>query len=83
MHVILLSPDGKDGATHTLVYKDQQWDVLPGLQGTAQRTFRMTPTQAIEYQRHAYEATRANNPSGWSAFSTWYKGWRETCSTTA
>ena len=82
MHVILLAPDGSDGATHTLVY-DKQWDVLPGLQGTAQRTFRMTPTQTIDYQRHAYEAMRANSPLGWNAFSTWYKAWRETCSTTA
>lgn len=82
MHIVLLAADGSDGATHTLVYDNGTWDVLGGLQGTAQRTFRMTPAQAIDYQRHAYEALRANSPAGWTAFSTWYKRWRETCSST-
>lgn len=80
IHVVLLDADGNEGASHTLVYAGGAWDVLAGQQGAAQRTFRMTAAQALDYQRHAYEAMRANNPVGWTAFGTWYNTWRETCS---
>lgn len=83
LHVILLDETGQEGAAHTLVYKGGGWDVTPGLIGTPLRSFRMTARQALEYQRHAYAAIKANSPGGWAAFSTWYKDWRKTCSTTA
>jgi hypothetical protein len=83
LHVVLLNEKGAEGAAHTLVYKEGRWDVTAGLVGTPLRTFRMTAAQALEYQRHAYEAIKANSPTGWAAFSAWYKDWRETCSTTS
>lgn len=83
LHVILLDEKGAEGASHTLVYKEGRWDVTAGLVGTPLRAFRMTAPQALEYQRHAYAAITANSPTGWAAFSAWYKDWRETCSTTS
>lgn len=83
IHVILLDPQGNEGASHTLVYQDNKWEVTPGLIGTPSRTFRMTAQQALDYQRHAFEAMQKNNPIAWAAFSGWYKEWRESCSTTA
>lgn len=68
IHVVLLDADGNEGASHTLVYAGGAWDVLAGQQGAAQRTFRMTAAQALDDQRHAYKAMRANNPVGWTAF---------------
>jgi hypothetical protein len=81
LHVVLLDENGKEGAAHTLSYKGGAWDVTSGLVGTPQRTFRMTAQQALDYQRQAYAAMKANSPGGWADFSSWYKDWRETCST--
>ena len=81
IHVVLVDPAGKDGVSHTLSYADGQWSVDPGLIGTAQRTFRMNARQALDYQRHAYSAMKASSAAGWIAFGSWYKEWRESCST--
>ncbi len=82
IHVTLLDDQGAPGASHTLTYSDGVWRVENGLVGTPLRSFRMNAQQALEYQRHAYEAIKTNSPLGWSAFSSWYKAWRETCSST-
>jgi hypothetical protein len=83
IQVILLDPQGNEGASHTMTYADKKWSVNPGLNGTPKRVFRINAQQALEYQRRAHAAIEANNPMGWNAFSTWYKEWRETCSTVA
>jgi hypothetical protein len=83
IHVILLDPQGNEGASHTMTYADKKWNVSEGLSGTPKRVFRINAQQALEYQRRAHAAIEANSPMGWNAFSTWYKEWRETCSTVA
>jgi hypothetical protein len=76
IHVHLLYPNGGDAATHTLIYEDGRWRVLSGLHGTAQRTYRLTPDQALDYQRHVTQAARQNSLRGWIQFALWYRQWR-------
>jgi hypothetical protein len=78
IHVHLLHPSGGDSATHTLAFAGNQWLVLSGLHGTPQRTYRLTPAQALDFQRQLYQALKTNTPSGWWQFANWYRQWRVT-----
>lgn len=76
IHVHLLHPSGGDSVTHTLAYAGNQWLVIPGLHGTPQRIYRLTPPQALDFQRKLYQALKTNTTSGWWQFSNWYRQWR-------
>lgn len=77
IHVYLISPDGADLATHTLVHADGQWLVLAGLHGKARRTYRLTPEQSLAYQRRVFAAVQRNRVSEWWSFARWYRQWRK------
>ena len=73
-HVYLLDPAGGEPTTHTLIYAAKQWIVVPGLYGNPKRIFRLSPDQAIAYQRKVFEAMKTGK---WLKFSRWYKAWRK------
>jgi hypothetical protein len=75
MHVHLIQDDGSDALTHTLKYENGVWQVMEGLQGEAQRSFKLNVTQAIDYQRHVTQAVRRNSMMGWFSFALWYRKW--------
>ena len=75
-HVLLLNPSGETATSHTLFFVKGQWVVVKGLHGTPKRTFKLTPAQALEYQKKVFSAMRANNRKQWSAWAKWYKKWR-------
>jgi hypothetical protein len=76
IHVHLLYPNGGDAATHTLIYENGRWRVLSGLHGAAQRTYHLTPAQALDYQRHVAQAIRQDSFRAWLQFALWYRQWR-------
>jgi len=81
IHVELLDASGEVGRTHTLAFVEEQWLVIPGLHGEAQRVFHMTPEDAAVYQRHIFAATKTDTNKGWMQFARWYNEWRESVST--
>ncbi len=83
IHVHLLNPSGADAATHTLAYAGGQWLVIPGLHGVAERTYRLTPEQALTFQRKIYAALKTDTLGGWWQFAAWYRDWRNGVSTTS
>lgn len=82
IHVHLLGPDGQPAATHTLAYAGSQWLVIPGLYGTAERTYHLTPTEALAFQRQLYAALKDDSYGAWWRFANWYREWRIKVSTT-
>lgn len=78
IHVHLLHPNGDESATHTLAFAGNQWLVLDGVHGTPQRTYRLTPAQALDFQRQFYRALKTNTLGGWWQFANWYRQWRVT-----
>lgn len=76
IHVHLLHPHGGESVTHTLAFAGNQWLVLPGLHGKPQRIYRLTPPQALDFQRQLYRALRTNTAGQWYQFATWYRQWR-------
>jgi len=79
-HVHLVSPDGQEVNSHSLIYVKGEWLVISGIHGKPKRTFRMTAEQSIEYQRRVFSAIKKNTVRGWASFSTWYRKWRKTVS---
>lgn len=77
IHVNLLSPDYRDTTSHTLIFINRAWMVIPGKHGTALRTFNLTEQDAIEYQRQVFIALKANNMKSWKQFKRWYMIWRK------
>jgi hypothetical protein len=77
MHVNLISPSKKDTVSHTLIYINNNWIVISGLHGDAQRVFNLTQADALEYQRRIFSAKKENTLSAWRNFRKWYKKWRE------
>ena len=83
IHVHLIDPNGQQQATHTLAYAARQWVVLPGLHGVARRSYRLTPDQSLDYQRHVFAAMKRNSLAAWWQFAGWYRRWREAVSSPA
>ena len=61
IYVHLLDPSGKSDTSHTLFFVKGQWVVVKGLHGKPKRTFKLTPAQALEYQRKTFAAMRIGN----------------------
>lgn len=80
IHVHLVDPNGGDAVRHTLAFAGDQWLVIPGLHGTAHRTYWLAPEQALTFQRQLYKALKTDTLSGWWQFSNWYREWRMTVS---
>jgi hypothetical protein len=77
MHVYLESPTNDEVTTHTLLFVNKQWIVAEGIQGEALREFRITPEDAIRYQRAAFTAQKENTRKSWKTFKKFYLDWRE------
>jgi len=80
VHLVPPTPEEKE-VTHTLLYANRQWVVLPGLHGKPGRTYRMTISDSLMYHRKAFEALKANRFGTWFGFASWYKRWRVGVST--
>jgi hypothetical protein len=82
IHAHLMDPAGSAAVTHTLAYTAGQWLVIPGLHGVPQRTYHMTPYQALEFQKRVSAAIAENSFAGWWQFGDWYREWRLSVSVT-
>ena len=80
VHVYLMGPEKDAHATHTLLFFHKKWLVVEGIHGEAKRVFKMTPQQAIHYQKEAFKAQKSDTRKGWKAFKKFYLGWRKTVS---
>jgi hypothetical protein len=81
IHVRLASPPaGEPETSHTLRYRGGRWEVVPGLQGTATRSYTLTVEQALTFQRQAFAAIRAHSLVGLIRFALWYRSWRKSVS---
>ena len=77
MHINLISPSKTDTISHTLIYLNDDWMVIPGLHGNAQRIFYLTEADALEYQRRIFKTKKEDSVKAWRKFRKWYKDWRE------
>lgn len=77
IHVYLLSPDNKQMNAHTLIYLNKEWMVIPGIYGHAKREFKLTPQEALTYQKHLFHAMKTDTNKEWKQFKKWYMEWRE------
>ena len=77
LHVTLYSPDKKASVSHTILYLNKEWIVVPGLHGTPKRIYTLDVPEAMLYQKKVFEALKANNKKDWKAFRRWYVEWRE------
>jgi hypothetical protein len=83
IHVNLISPDTQDTVSHTLIYLNKEWTVIPGRHGNAKRTFNLAPQDAVDYQRNVFIALKAHTMKAWKEFKKWYVKWRVNVSVTA
>lgn len=81
IHINLIAPAGADTVSHTLIYVNKKWMVIPGIHGDAKRVFNLTPQNAIDYQRKVFIALNENTMKGWKEFKKWYIDWRPGVST--
>lgn len=77
IHINLIAPGNADTVSHTLIYLNKNWMVIPGIHGEARRTFNLTPQNAVDYQRKVFIALNTNTMKGWKEFKKWYIDWRE------
>jgi len=81
IHVTLKSPvAGEPDVTHTIRFNQGRWEVTPGLQGTAKRSYTLSLAEALQYQRHVFAALKADNLIQWLRFGLWYRSWRKAVS---
>lgn len=81
IHIHLVGPEAADTVSHTLIYINKKWMVIPGTHGQAKRVFTLSPQDAIDYQRKVFIALNTNTMKGWKEFKTWYVDWRSNVST--
>jgi hypothetical protein len=79
--VYLEHPTTDEFVSHTLLYFNHEWLVVPGSHGTPKRIFRLNPSQTMEYQRKFFKAVQKNSLVGWQDFKNWYFEWRKDVST--
>ena len=77
VHVYLESPANDEFVAHTLLFHNKKWLVIEGIHGEARRIFRMSPDQALEYQREVFKAEKTNTRKAWKKFMKFYLDWRK------
>lgn len=77
IHANLISPDKQDTVSHTLIFLNKEWMVIPGHYGKPQRVFNLEQADAIEFQKNVFKAFQENSSKGWKAFRKWYLPWRQ------
>lgn len=80
IHVNLIAPGNTDTVSHTLLYVNKEWMVIPNKHGNAKRIFNLTPQEAVNYQRKVFIALQKNTMKGWKEFKKWYMEWRKNVS---
>jgi hypothetical protein len=76
IHVTLLDPEKKEDYSQTLLYSKKQWVVVQGIHGKTATEYKLTPAQAMEFQRHLFEAKKTGTKKGWIKFMKWYNAWK-------
>lgn len=77
IHANLVSPDKKDTISHTLIFLNKEWMVIPGHHGTPKRIFNLEQEDAVEFQQNIFKAFETNTSKGWKEFRKWYIPWRD------
>jgi hypothetical protein len=77
VHVTLFNPTKTESVSHTLIYLNREWIVVPGFHGTPKRKFELNVAQALDYQKHVFDAIKANKKKTWREFKRWYMSWRK------
>lgn len=77
VHVYLESPTNDEYVAHTLIFLNKQWMVIKGIHGAAKRIFRMSPDQAVTYQKEVFKAQKAGTRKAWRKFKKFYLDWRK------
>lgn len=77
VHVYLNGPTKEYQATHTMMFVNDQWMVIEGIHGNAARVFELTVDDAIEYQREAFMAQKADTRKSWKRYKKFYLKWRK------
>lgn len=81
IHVYIIPPSQEEPEIgHTLVFKNKEWQVFPGLHSNPGRIFRLTIEDALTFHSHAFIALKSNNTMGWLKFGAWYLKWRNVVS---
>jgi len=75
IHVYLLDPKKESTVAHTLIFLNGEWIVIPGIYGHPQITYKLTPTQALEYQKKVYQVLHSGSKKNWKEFRKWYIQW--------
>lgn len=73
----LLDPQGKEDVKLTAIYVNNQWLVIPGYHGKAQRRLLLTPEQLLDFQRRVLEADASGDISKWMELAKWYVKYRK------
>lgn len=77
IHVSLISTDKQDTVSHTLIFINDKWLVIPGLHGKAKRVFLLGPNDTMEFQRKIFVALKSDSKKDLRAFKKWYLKWRK------
>mgnify|MGYP001416143549 CR=1 FL=1 len=72
----LVGPDGAEYEPLTAINTDGRWEVAEGFVGEPQRRLRVTPAQALEFQRRVFRADEESSLSSWIDLATWYVRFR-------
>ena len=78
IHVYIIPPSQEEPEIgHTLVFKNKEWQVFPGLHSNPGRIFRLTIEDTLTFHSRAFIALKSNNTMGWLRFGAWYLRWRK------
>ena len=77
IHVTLFNPDRTESVSHTLIYLNREWIVVPGYHGTPKRVYELNTGQALLYQQKVSKLMESNNKKSWRQFKRWYMEWRK------
>jgi len=72
----LVGPDGEEYEPLTAIHTGDGWTVEEGFVGTPQRRLRITPRQALEFQRRLFRADEEGSLASWIDLARWYTAFR-------
>jgi hypothetical protein len=70
--VVLIPPPGESEVGHTIERRGAVTTVTAGLHGTAERVYRLSVDDAVEFQRRMIAARSADSLWTWIQFARWY-----------
>lgn len=72
----LVGPDGAEHEPLTAIHDGEGWTVAEGFVGVPQRRLRITPGQALDFQRRLFRADEEGSLAAWIDLARWYAGFR-------